>query len=55
AAISTPSLTTIHQPCGEIARAAVAAMLQRLRNPTLPPRQILLDAKLVERASTRRR
>ena len=55
AAISTPSLTTIHQPCGEIARAAVAAMLQRLRNPALPPRQILLDAQLVERASTRRR
>lgn len=55
AAISSPSLTTVRQPCPDIAKAAVAAMLQRLRDPTLPPRQILLDAKLVERASTRRK
>ena len=29
------------------------ALVQRLRTPGLPPRQILLDAPLVERASTR--
>lgn len=55
ASISTPSLTTVRQPCTEIAKAAVAAMLQRLRDPSLPARQILLDAPLVERTSTRRR
>ena len=55
AAISSPSLTTVRQPCADIAKAAVAAMLQRLRDPALPPRQILLDAPLVERTSTRRR
>lgn len=55
AAISSPSLTTVRQPCPDIAKAAVAAMLQRLRDPTLPPRQILLDAPLVERTSTRRK
>jgi len=55
AAISSPSLTTVLQPCAEIAKTAVAAMLQRLRDPSLPPRQILLDAPLVERSSTRRR
>lgn len=55
AATSTPPLTTVHQPCKEIARAAVAAMLQRLRDPSLPPRQILLDAELIVRASTERR
>ena len=52
AAMANPPLTTVRQPCGEIAKAAVAAMLQRLRNPSLPPRQILLDAPLVRRAST---
>ena len=55
AATSTPPLTTVHQPCKEIARTAVAAMLQRLRDPSLPPRQILLDAELIVRASTERR
>ena len=55
ASISSPSLTTVRQPCVEIAKAAVAAMLQRLRNPSLPARQILLDAPFVERTSTRRR
>ena len=55
AAISSPPLTTVRQPCADIARAAVAAMLQRLRDPAMPPRQILLSAPLIERASTRRR
>lgn len=55
ASIFSPSLTTVHQPCADIAKAAVAAMLQRLRDPALPPRQILLDAPLVERTSTSRR
>lgn len=52
AAISTPTLTTVRQPCREIAKAALAAMLQRLRDPSIPPRQILLDAPLVVRQST---
>ena len=55
ASISTPSLTTVRQPCADIAKAAVIAMLQRLRDPSLPPRQILLNAPLIERSSTRRR
>ena len=55
AAISTPPLTTVRQPCREIAKAAVAAMLQRLRDRSLPPRQIMLDSPLVVRQSTTRR
>ena len=55
AATSMPPLTTVRQPCGEIAKAAVAVMLQRLRNPSLPPRQILLDSPLIVRQSTTRR
>ena len=52
AATASPPLTTIHQPCREIAKAAVAAMIHRLKDPSLPPRQILLDAKLIVRVST---
>lgn len=44
-------LTTLHQPCEQIGAAAIAAMLDRVNHPHLPPRSILLDGKLVERSS----
>jgi GntR family transcriptional regulator, arabinose operon transcriptional repressor len=44
-------LTTIHQPCREIGVAAMAAMLERVTNPDMPVRDILLDCKLVIRDS----
>jgi GntR family transcriptional regulator, arabinose operon transcriptional repressor len=46
------ALTTIHQPCSEIGAAAVRAMIDRLQNPRLPARDILLDFKLVVRESS---
>ena len=48
----TPGLTTIHQPCFEIATTAFRTLLERMKNPELPPRQILLEAPLVIREST---
>lgn len=42
-------LTTIHQPCREIAVAAMRAMLDRLAEPSLPPRSQLLTPALVVR------
>jgi DNA-binding LacI/PurR family transcriptional regulator len=44
-------LTTVHQPCKEIGVAAVAAMLERVANPDMPVRDILLDCRLVIRDS----
>ena len=44
-------LTTIHQPCTDIGVTAVAAMVQRLRNPDLPARDILVNFHLVVRES----
>ena len=44
-------LTTLRQPCREIGMAAVAAMLDRVRQPALPPREILLHGSLVVRES----
>ena len=49
-----PGLTTIHQPCFEIATTAFRTLLERMKNPELPPRQILLEAPLVIRESTSR-
>jgi len=45
-------LTTIHQPCVEMGAAAVATMIQRLRSPGLPARDVLLNFRLVAREST---
>jgi DNA-binding LacI/PurR family transcriptional regulator len=44
-------LTTVHQPCREIGVTAAAVMHERLRNPDMPVRDILLDCKLVVRES----
>lgn len=44
-------LTTIHQPCNELGAAAVRAMVERVQHPELPPRDLLLDFKLVVRES----
>ena len=55
AAECNPGLTTIHQPCFDLATTAFRVLLERIGNPELPPRQILLDAPLVVRKSTGRK
>ena len=49
-----PPLTTIHQPCADLAAVAFRTLMERIANPDLPPREILLDAPLVVRESTKR-
>jgi len=44
-------LTTIHQPCPSIGVIAMATMLERVRHPELPTRDILLPVRLVVRRS----
>ncbi len=47
-----PPLTSVRQPCFEIANIAFKALLERMANAKLPPREILLDTTLVARKST---
>jgi len=51
ASLLSPALTTIQQPCSEIARTAVRTLLERINNPGLPPRHIHHCAQLVVRQS----
>lgn len=44
-------LTTQHQPCLELGAVAVSTMLDRLGNPELPSRDILLNCHLIIRKS----
>jgi GntR family transcriptional regulator, arabinose operon transcriptional repressor len=44
-------LTTQHQPCRDIGRIALAVMMDRIANPDLPTRDVLLGCKLVVRRS----
>jgi GntR family transcriptional regulator of arabinose operon len=51
AALLPVPLTTLRQPCREIGMAALRAMLDRIAQPNLPPREILLHGSLVVRES----
>lgn len=51
ASLLTVPLTTIAQPCGDIALTAFNAMLERMTNPSLPARSLLLNPHLVVRES----
>ena len=51
ATLVSPPLTTIHQPCRDIAVVAFKTMLERLSEPTLPARSIYLTPHLVVRES----
>ncbi len=42
--LSVP-LTTIHQPCSSMGAVAISAMLDRLRDPRLPARDILSELR----------
>ena len=44
-------LTTIHQPCDQLGAAAVRAMVERIQNPDMSARDILVDFRLVVRES----
>lgn len=51
ATLLTVPLTTIQQPCREIALTAFHAMRERVADPTLPARSLLLTPRLVVRES----
>lgn len=54
ATILSPPLTTIRQPCADIASNAFDMMLARLADPSAAPKEISLPAPLVVRRSTGR-
>lgn len=52
AEITTPTLTTISPPAGQIARAAADALIDRLENPAAEPTCLLLPGTLLPGGST---
>lgn len=50
-ALLNPPLTTVNQPCDQIAETGVEMLIQRIQTPNLPTRTLLLDAPLVVRTS----
>lgn len=52
ATMMTPALTTVRQPHAQIAAMAFRTLLDRMRDPDLPAREICVSADLVEREST---
>lgn len=54
ASLMTPPLTSVHQPCKEIADVAFRRLLDRIANPDLPVTDFRLPAPVVVRESTRK-
>lgn len=53
ATISSPALTTAHQPCSELADLAFDMLMARIDKPDAPVRETFLNAPLVVRKTTR--
>ncbi|HVJ83456.1 MAG TPA: substrate-binding domain-containing protein, partial [Planctomycetia bacterium] len=51
ATLLAPALTTVRQPCRELAAVALKTMLERFADPTIPPRGISLAPTLAVRDS----
>lgn len=51
ATLTPVPLTTIRQPLGAIGRIAAKLLLDRLADPSLPPREVLLEGELIIRRS----
>ena len=51
ASLFSVPLTTIHQNCADLGATAMSVMLERLAQPTLPPRDILLQTSISVRVS----
>ena len=49
-----PPLTTVHQPCSQLAEVAFTTLLERIKKPSFPACEMLLSAPLVVRKSTQR-
>lgn len=54
ASLVSPTLTTVHQPCKDIARTAFETLLWRFDNPDAEKRRVMLAADLIVRESTAR-
>jgi len=51
---TTPAITTVAQPIARIGHECVRLLLERIEQPEVEPRQVLLPTELVERESCRR-
>jgi LacI family transcriptional regulator len=49
ASLLTIPLTTMEQPCRDVAITAFNALCERIKNPTLPPRSLMLTPRIVVR------
>ena len=47
-----PSMTAVEQPVKLMAKTSVELMIEKLENPNVPNREIILEAEMIIREST---
>ncbi len=52
AALSSPGLTTVHQPLDQIGRIGIRLLIEELRDPSTPAQTIQMETELVVRESS---
>lgn len=55
ASLIHPKLTTVRQPLDQMGLTAVRMLLERIENPSLPPRKVTLETQLIVRDSCKSR
>jgi len=50
-----PGITVVEQPVEEFGRAAMSLLLERLKQPSLPARKLVLNGRCIPRGSTARK
>lgn len=51
-AVTTPPLTTVNQPIGELAEGTLELLTQRVDQPDLPKREVRFHGQVIIRSST---
>lgn len=51
--MTLPMITTIRQPCFQLGQQSCSILLEKIANPSIPDRQILLNTEFIIRDSTR--
>lgn len=49
---SVPSITTVNQPKLQLGFSACEILIEKIQNPSVPPKKVILETEMIIREST---